>query len=240
MIVFFLIWLLLLIPNVAFAAKPEDPAIRVGAIIVMVFLVAVIAAAWRMINSMLAKRNAKSTHKAQRSQQPAPDYSRLAPKHGSTVHKPPERIETTPVYRKNDSRSQVSRSSLSLDEAVLGHWVSYIDFRTSYEKLMRSKHYVATHWYFDENNLKIIQMEIKGTEEVPKATNTFVYKILERNHKENMIRIEMFDDPEKLSYSQATFKFSHDRRKMVQETVLPKISLSPSEWFYVDSVKTSD
>ena len=67
MIVFFLIWLPLLIPNVAFAAKPEDPVDRVYATIVMVFLVAVIAAAWRMIRYMLDKRSAKSTHKAQMS-----------------------------------------------------------------------------------------------------------------------------------------------------------------------------
>ena len=55
-----------------------------------------------------------------------------------------------------------------MEKAVLGHWVCYIDFRTSYEKLKRSKHYVTTHWYIDENNLKIIQIENKGSEEVPK------------------------------------------------------------------------
>ena len=125
-----------------------------------------------------------------------------------------------------------------MEKAFLGHWVCYIDFRTSYQKLKRSKHYVTTHWYIDENNLKIIRMEIKGTEEVLKETRTFVYKILEIDHKKDMIRIEMFDHPQKVSYSQATLKFSNDRRKMVHETILPKIGLSPYEWIYVDSVES--
>ena len=225
---------ILLFPSVAFAAKPEDPTVRVGATFFMVLLVAVIAAVWKIIRSKLSGRNTKSNHNGYMRQQSIAARSKSTADSRSIRLTVPERIETPP----NDPQQQASRSALSLEKAVLGHWVCYIDFRTSYEKLRRSKHYVTTHWYIDENNLKIIQIENRAAEEVPKEARTFVYKILETNDKKSMIRIEMFDHPQKVSYSQATLKFSHDRRKMVHETILPKTGLSPSEWIYVDPIQS--
>lgn len=232
-----IILITLLFPDIAFAAKPENLADRVGATIVMVLLAAAIVGVWGMIKYMLDKRNTKIIHTNHVSQLSISEGARSASDGGSTVQTTPERIDTTHASKNNDPQERVSRSALSLEEAFWGHWVSYIDYKTSLEKLTCSKHYVATHWYIDKEKLSIIQVEIKGVKHIPNANRNFIFNILEKNERENMIRFEMFDGPQKLSYSQGTLKLSQDRYHLLHKTILPEISKLTTEWTYVDSMR---
>ena len=231
------ILLTLLFPGIAFAAKPENLTDRVGATIVMVLLAAAILCVWRMIKYMLDKRNNKIIHAHHVDHSSASEYTGSASYLVSSVQTTSAGIASTHATKDTDAQERVSRGTLSLEEALWGHWVSYIDYKTSLEKLTRSKHYVATHWYIDKENLSIIQVEIKGAKQIPMAKRNFIFNILEKNEREDMIRFEIFDGPQKLSYSQGTSKLSRDRYRIIHKTILPEISQLTTEWIYVDSMR---
>lgn len=230
MIVFFLIWLSLLFPNVAFAAKPEDLIGRLGATTIMLLLVALIAVALRIIRKPLHDLSdyEESLHEEYMSQQSILDYSTLARSRGTTVDKSREVIEATSYYRPNQSQERVSRSALSLEEAILGHWVSYFDKRTPHEKTTSSKHYAATHWYIAKSKLNQIPVEIKGSEQIRRAASTRTFNILDRNERKSILRFEAFGGLSKSDYFKGTFKFSQDRVNML----LCEIN---TKFFYVDT-----
>ena len=202
----------------------------------MVLLAAAILCVWRMIKYMLDKRNAKVIHAHHVDQLSAFQSTRSATDLDSIGRRTSARIASTHANN-NDPQEQASRSALSLEQALWGHWISYIDYKTSLEKMTRSKHYVATHWYIDTEKLSIIQVEIKGTKQIPMAKRNYIFNILDKNEREDMIRFEMFDGPQKLSYSQGTFKLSKDRYKIIHKTILPEISQLATEWIYVDPMR---
>lgn len=222
----------LLYPNIASAAKPEGLLDRIGATIFMVLLVAFIGLIWVMIRYIADRIKTKSMHSAHTYEKSPTLNSSSSPYNTSVEKIRYEKAGTTPALKDCNSQNQQSRSAISLEYAVLGHWVSYIDFRTPYEKLKRSKHYIATHWYINKDNLSIIQIEFRGHDTIPKAARKFIFNILERNDVEKTVKYEIFDGPQKSSYSQGTFTFSRDCHRMIQKTVLPKIS-NTTEWIYV-------
>lgn len=230
--------LILVFPKIALAAKPDDPIVRVGATIFMVLLVALIGLAWKLFKSKRDAKKLESAHKKHMSRQSAlispPSTAHVV----SKVVKAPEcdSSSTQQSHQMPNSRvEQVSRNELSPEEAALGHWVSYIDFRTSYEKITRTQHYVATHWYIDKNKLNIVQLEIKGLMQVPKMTRTMTFNILDRSEDKRMLRFEMFDEPGKKDYWQGTFRLGADNLTMLHDEVIPRYSKVVTKWNYVDS-----
>ncbi len=219
-------------PNIAFAAKPESISDRVGATIFMVLLVAFIGLIWVTIKYIANRMSTKSMHEAYPYEKSPTLNSSSSPYDTSAEKKRYEKAGTDLALKDYNLQNPPSRSALSLEEAVLGHWVSYIDYRTSYEKLKRSKHYIATHWYINKDNLSIIQIETKGHISIQKTARKFIFNILERNDVHNTIKYEMYDGPQKSSYSQGTITFNQDGHRIKQNTVLPNIS-ETTEWIYV-------
>jgi hypothetical protein len=206
----------------------------------MVLLVALIGLTWRLIRSRHDAKKTESAHKKYMSRQSTLVSSPSTTHDVSKVVRRPERDYPPPqpshqVPRK--PKEPVSRSELALEEAVLGHWVSYIDFRTSYEKMKRTEHYVATHWYIDKNKLKIVQLEIKGSEQVPRVTRTMTFNILDRSESKRMLRFEMYDEPSKKDDWQGTFILGNDNRTMLHDEVIPRFSKETTKWNYVDAAR---
>lgn len=228
------VYFTLIFPSIALASKPEDPGTRIIATIGMTLLVALIALVIRKIRPKLDDKNESSNHRSHMSNQAVLKSMDSSSNQNSTFHESPKSADSFVTNKSNHLQNKAYRLTLSLEEALLGHWVSYMDFKNSFEKITRLKHYIATHWYFDKDKIEIIQMEIKGDKSLSRTTRSMFYNVLEKNVNGNGIRIEMFNDSQKSNYSQAILKFSQDRDNMLHETILPRISGQPNNWIYVE------